>query len=114
MTRRRRHAVAHHVLAVGYDVSRRLSNSGKGAIPGRFRKLLPHRYWPNLAHHRKYSRPTPTTKLRNYFFDGFGPYSIVGAAFAAGINQAGNTPPERKQGAEGYERDSGPTSASRR
>ena len=32
----------------------------------------------------------------------FGPYPIVGAAVAAGINQADNAPPEWKQGAEGY------------
>ena len=49
-----------------------------------------------------YMRPTQKTKVRNYFFDAFGPYPIVGAAFAAGINQAENTPPEWKQGAEGY------------
>lgn len=49
-----------------------------------------------------YARPTQTTKLHNYFFDSFGPYPIVGAALAAGINQADNTPPEWKQGAEGY------------
>ena len=49
-----------------------------------------------------YTRPTQKTKVRNYFFDAFGPYPIVGAAFAAGINQAENTPPEWQQGAEGY------------
>jgi len=49
-----------------------------------------------------YTRPTQKTKLRNYFFDAFGPYPIVGAGFAAGINQADNTPPEWRQGAEGY------------
>jgi len=49
-----------------------------------------------------YIRPTQKTKLHNYVFDAFGPYPIVGAAFAAGINQAENTPPEWKQGAEGY------------
>ncbi len=51
-----------------------------------------------------YTRPTEKTKLRNYFFDAFGPYPMVGAALAAGINQADNTPPEWKQGAEGYGR----------
>jgi hypothetical protein len=35
-------------------------------------------------------------------FDAFGPYPIFGAGFAAGINQAYNTPPEWKQGAAGY------------
>jgi hypothetical protein len=49
-----------------------------------------------------YTRPTEKTKLRNYFFDAYGPYPIVGAAIAAGINQANNTPPEWRQGAEGY------------
>ncbi len=49
-----------------------------------------------------YMRPTQTTKLRNYLFDAFGPYSIVGAGFVAGINQVYNTPPEWRQGTEGY------------
>jgi hypothetical protein len=49
-----------------------------------------------------YTRPTEKTKLRNYFFDAFGPYPIAGAAIAAGINQAERTPPEWEQGAEGY------------
>ncbi len=49
-----------------------------------------------------YTRPAQTAKLHNYLFDAFGPYPILGAAFAAGINQAYDTPPEWKQGAEGY------------
>ncbi len=49
-----------------------------------------------------YIRPTQKPKLRNYAFDAFGPYPIVGAALAAGINQAKNAPREWKQGAEGY------------
>jgi hypothetical protein len=49
-----------------------------------------------------YMRPPETTKLNNYLFDAFGPYPIVGAAIAGGINQVQNTPPEWKQGAEGY------------
>lgn len=49
-----------------------------------------------------YLRPTGKLKLRNYFFDAYGPYPIVGAGLAAGINQANHTPPEWKQGAEGY------------
>lgn len=51
---------------------------------------------------RTYERPTEKTKLHNYFFDAFGPYPIVGASIAAGINQADRTPPEWGQGAEGY------------
>jgi hypothetical protein len=51
-----------------------------------------------------YTRPTQAIKLHNYLFDAFGPYPIIGAAGAAGINQAYNTPPEWKQGAEGYSR----------
>src|SRR5271154_5372745 len=49
-----------------------------------------------------YTRPTQKMKLRNYFFDTFGPYPVVGAALVAGINQADNAPPEWKQGAQGY------------
>jgi hypothetical protein len=49
-----------------------------------------------------YMRPKQTTKLRNYAFDAFGPYPIVGAGLAAGMHQAYNAPPEWKQGAEGY------------
>ncbi len=49
-----------------------------------------------------YLRPTQKTKLRNYLFDAFGPYPIVAAGFAAGINQAYHTPPEWEEGAEGY------------
>jgi len=49
-----------------------------------------------------YARPTQKMKLRGYLFDAFGPYPIVGAALAAGINQGDNTPPEWKQGAEAY------------
>ena len=49
-----------------------------------------------------YVRPPQTTKLRNYAFDAFGPYPIVGAGLAAGIHQADNAPPEWRQGAEGY------------
>ena len=49
-----------------------------------------------------YMRPPQATKLRNYLFDAFGPYPIVGAGLAAGINQADRTPPEWGQGAKGY------------
>jgi hypothetical protein len=51
-----------------------------------------------------YTRPTQTTKLRNYAFDAFGPYPIAGAAITAGVNQLGNAPPEWNQGAKGYGR----------
>jgi len=49
-----------------------------------------------------YVRPSEKQKLHNYAFDMVGPYPIVVTAVAAGINQADNTPPEWKQGAEGY------------
>jgi hypothetical protein len=42
--------------------------------------------------------------IGNYFFDAYGPFPIVGSAFAAGINQLGNAPPEWNQGAAGYGR----------
>lgn len=49
-----------------------------------------------------YFRPTHRTMVRNYVFDAFGPYPVVGAAFAAGISQVSNAPPEWHQSAEGY------------
>jgi hypothetical protein len=49
-----------------------------------------------------YTRPTGKTKLHNYIFDAFGPYPVVGAGLAAGVNQAYDTPPEWKQGSAGY------------
>jgi hypothetical protein len=51
-----------------------------------------------------YTRPTQQLKLRNYFFDAFGPYPIVGAAAVAGIGQMENTTPAWGQGAAGYSR----------
>jgi len=53
---------------------------------------------PDLA----YVRPTHRTKANNYLFDAYGPYPIVGAAAAAGINQLSNAPPEWRQGSAGY------------
>jgi hypothetical protein len=49
-----------------------------------------------------YLRPAEKTKLSNYVFDAVGPYPIVGAGIAAGVNQISNAPPEWNQGAEGY------------
>lgn len=49
-----------------------------------------------------YERPTQRTKASNFVFDAFGPYPIAGSAFAAGLNQLSNAPPEWHQGAEGY------------
>lgn len=49
-----------------------------------------------------YVRPTQRIMVSNYAFDTFGPYPIVGAAFAAGVNQFTNSPPEWNQGVEGY------------
>jgi hypothetical protein len=49
-----------------------------------------------------YTRPTQETKLRNYVFDAFGPYPIVGAAGVAGISLADHSPAEWQLGAAGY------------
>jgi hypothetical protein len=49
-----------------------------------------------------YLRPTQRIMARNYLFDAYGPYPIAGAAFAAGINQLSNSPPEWNQGLKGY------------
>jgi hypothetical protein len=51
-----------------------------------------------------YVRPSQTTMFKNYAFDAFGPYPIVGAGVSAGVNQFSNTPPEWNQGMAGYGR----------
>ncbi len=51
-----------------------------------------------------YLRPPEATSFPNYLFNPFGPDPIVGTAIAAGVNQVQNTPPEWRQGAEGYNR----------
>lgn len=37
---------------------------------------------------QSYRKPTNAQKFRNYLFDSFGPYALIGSAAAAGINQA--------------------------
>jgi hypothetical protein len=58
-----------------------------------------------------YQKPTNGQKLKNYIFDAFGPYAILGSAAAAGINQASGdkingtgsgNPPEWGGGAQAY------------
>src|SRR5580692_8121075 len=49
-----------------------------------------------------YRRPSNKAKLRNYFFDTFGPYPIAGAAIVAAVNQGNHTPPEWGQGFGAY------------
>ena len=49
-----------------------------------------------------YTRPTEATKIRNYLFDAFGPYPIVGATFTAGLDQARYAPRKWGRGAEGF------------
>jgi hypothetical protein len=49
-----------------------------------------------------YVRPSERTKFHNFIFDSIGPYPILGAALAAGINQADSTPPEWGQAAEAF------------
>lgn len=51
-----------------------------------------------------YTRPTERTEVNNFVFDAFGPYPLVGSALAAGLNQFTNSPPEWRQGVEGYSR----------
>ena len=57
---------------------------------------------PSVQSYSDYMRPTEKAKFGNYVFDVVGPYPIVAAGFAAGVNQLSNTPPEWHQGAEGY------------
>ena len=58
-----------------------------------------------------YVRPPPKTKLRNYLFDAFGPYPIVGATFTAGFDQARKMPGDWGEAQRVITSDSRPTSA---
>src|ERR1700689_1172210 len=49
-----------------------------------------------------YRRPTEKEKLRNYAFDTVGPYPLIGAVIAGGVQQAYGTPPEWGGGIGGY------------
>jgi len=49
-----------------------------------------------------YIPPTQSTMFHNYVFDAFGPYPVSAAALTAGLNQFTNSPPEWRQGVEGY------------
>ena len=49
-----------------------------------------------------YNRPTEKTKIRNYFFDAFGPYPVAGAAIFGALGQAKKRPPEWGEGFEAY------------
>ena len=75
-----------------------VSSDLRGSSSAAILPATPTRPLPDLT----YFKPTQKTKLRNYFFDAFGPYPIVGAALVAGVNQAYNTPPEWGQGAQAY------------
>src|ERR1700689_3145599 len=81
-------------------VSKAQSASGAGTSSSSAVSLSPAKLNPPLD--LTYRRPTEKTKLRNYLFDSFGPYPILGAAISAGINQADNTPPEWGQGAGAF------------
>jgi hypothetical protein len=62
---------------------------------------------PTIKHEQPdpaYRRPTEEMRLRTYLFDAFGPYSILGSALVAGVNQSESTPPEWAQGAGAYGR----------
>jgi len=49
-----------------------------------------------------YVRPSQTTMFHDYALAAYGPYPVVGSAFAAGLNQLSNSPPEWKEGPIGY------------
>jgi hypothetical protein len=51
---------------------------------------------------RVYVRPSQATMAHDYALAAFGLYPVVASAFTAGLNQLTNSPPEWRQGAEGY------------
>jgi len=86
------------LAAVSPPLKAQVSSDLRGSSSAAILPATPTRPLPDLT----YFRPPQKTKLRNYFFDAFGPYPIVGAALVAGVNQAYNTPPEWGQGARAY------------
>src|SRR5579864_8533258 len=60
------------------------SSSGTGTSPSTSQSSAPSHTQPGQT----YQKPTNGEKVRNYLFDAFGPYAIIGSAVAAGINQA--------------------------
>ncbi|MDR3724323.1 MAG: hypothetical protein P4K83_07530 [Terracidiphilus sp.] len=51
-----------------------------------------------------YSRPAHKALVANYAFDTFGPFAFASSGGTAGFGQWTNSPPEWRQGAEGYGR----------
>jgi hypothetical protein len=86
------------LLTVAFLIVLPLTMAQSSAGSGNNSATLPATPQPALT----YTRPSAKTKFHAYLFDAFGPYPIIGAAIAAGINQADNAPPEWQQGAEGY------------
>ena len=56
----------------------------------------------NVQPGMQYVPPTNSEKFHGYLFDTFGPYPFLASAFAGGISQANNKPPEWGQGADAY------------
>lgn len=88
------------LLAASFAASPVLTRAQSAAASPGSNQALPTS--PSPQPELRYTRPSEKTKFHNYLFDAFGPYPIVGAAIAAGINQADNAPPEWQQGAEGF------------
>jgi hypothetical protein len=49
-----------------------------------------------------YVRPSQITMAHDFTLAAFGPYPVVASAFTAGLNQLTDSPPEWREGAEGY------------
>lgn len=86
------------VLAITFVLARSQAPSSSGDSSGSAETTNSGQ--PNLT----YVRPTQRIKVNNYVFDAFGPYPIAVAAFAAGIDQLNNAPPEWNQGIKGFGR----------
>jgi len=75
------------VVAVGVPpLAKAQSSSGAGSAPSTAsaQTAAPSHVQPGSS----YSKPTGEQKFHHYLFDSFGPYALIGAAAAAGINQA--------------------------
>jgi hypothetical protein len=76
------------------------SSAGAGLYPDNPASASSNTTYPQLT--LAYTRPTEKIKMRNYFFDAFGPYAIAGDSISGAIGQADKTPPQWGEGAGAY------------
>lgn len=99
------------MFALVAPLAKAQTSAGAGGSPTSGNLAPPRAAAVNVQPGTTYTRPTEGQKLRTYVFDAFGPYAIIGAAAAAGVQQASGSrlngggsgsPPEWGGGGSGY------------